>query len=115
MFRRWRNEAIKQEADCIECDVILTKDAVAICRHDLTLESTTDVANRTEFAHMRTTRMVEGEEVTGWFAVDFTVAQIKTLRAKQVRRFLLLLFWKDGFGWLTNVAPPRPRPAEDGL
>jgi len=109
-------KAIKQEADCIECDVILTKDAVAICRHDLTLESTTDVANRTEFAHMRTTRMVEGEEVTGWFAVDFTVAQIKTLRAKQVRRFLLLLFWKDGFGWLTNVAPlPAPAPARQRM
>ena len=107
-------QAIKQQADCIECDVILTKDAVAICRHDLTLESTTDVANRTEFAHMRTTRMVEGEEVTGWFAVDFTVAQIKTLRAKQVRRFLLLLFWKDGFGWLTNVAP-LPAPARQRM
>lgn len=94
----------------------MTKDAVAICRHDLTLESTTDVANRTEFAHMRTTRMVEGEEVTGWFAVDFTVAQIKTLRAKQVRRFLLLLFWKDGFGWLTNVAPlPAPAPARQRM
>ena len=56
--------------------------------------------------------MVEGEEVTGWFAVDFTVAQIKTLRAKQVRRFLLLLFWKDGFDQRRAPPRPRPRPAE---
>jgi glycerophosphoryl diester phosphodiesterase len=75
--------AIKQGADCIECDVILTKDGVPICRHDLTLDSTTDVASRSEFASKKTTRMVEGEEVTGFFAVDFLLSEIKQLGAVQ--------------------------------
>ncbi|QDZ26117.1 glycerophosphodiester phosphodiesterase [Chloropicon primus] len=75
--------AMKQHADCIECDVILTKDGVPICRHDLTLEQTTDVASRPEFDHKRTTRDVEGETTTGWFAVDFTLDELKQLRALQ--------------------------------
>ena len=77
------NLAIKQGADCIECDVILTKDGIPICRHDLTLEQTTDVASRPQFAKRKTRRQVEGEEVEGYFAVDFTLAEIKELRALQ--------------------------------
>ena len=78
---------MKQGADCIECDVILTKDGVPICRHDLTLENTTDVATRPEFSHKLTKRMVEGEMVEGYFAVDFTLAEIKELRALQRMSF----------------------------
>ena len=76
-------QAMKQGADCIECDVILTQDGVPICRHDLTLEVTTDVGSRPEFAHKRKTRMVEGKQVSGFFAVDFTLSEIKRLRALQ--------------------------------
>ncbi len=71
--------AIEQGADCIEPDLVMTKDGVLISRHDVYLSTTTDVANHPEFASRR--RTLEGRD--DWFAADFTLAEIHTLRARQ--------------------------------
>jgi glycerophosphoryl diester phosphodiesterase len=74
--------AIDQGADAIEFDLISTKDGVLIARHDAELAISTDVANRPEFAdRKRVDWSVDGEKQTGWFAHDFTLAEIKTLGA----------------------------------
>ncbi|NBJ10031.1 glycerophosphodiester phosphodiesterase [Microvirga arsenatis] len=75
--------AIDMGADYIEPDLVVTKDGVLIARHEPMLSGTTDVANRPEFASRKTTRKVDGVETTDWFASDFTLAEIKQLRAKQ--------------------------------
>ena len=75
--------AIQMGADFIEPDLVATKDGVLIARHEPNITSTTDVANRPEFASRKVTRTVDGVDETGWFATDFTLAEIKTLRAKQ--------------------------------
>jgi glycerophosphoryl diester phosphodiesterase len=72
--------AISQGADVIEPDLISTKDGVLIARHDPNLITSTDVASRPEFANRkRVDWPVDGEKQTGWFAHDFTLAEIKTL------------------------------------
>jgi glycerophosphoryl diester phosphodiesterase len=74
--------AIDQGANVIEFDLISTKDGVLIARHDAELAISTDVGNRPEFAGRRLVDwLVDGEKQTGWFAHDFTLAEIKTLRA----------------------------------
>ena len=75
--------AIQMGADFIEPDLVSTKDGELIARHEPNITSTTDVETRPEFAGLKTTRMVDGVAETGWFATDFTLAQIKTLYAKQ--------------------------------
>ena len=75
--------AIGMGADVIEPDLVVTKDGILIARHEPMLSGTTDVANRPEFASRKTTRKVDGVETTDWFAGDFTLAEIKQLRAKQ--------------------------------
>ncbi len=75
--------AIEMGADFIEPDVVSTKDGVLIARHEPNLIATTDVADRPEFASRRKTIKVDGADDTGFFASDFTLAEIKTLRAKQ--------------------------------
>ncbi len=75
--------AIQMGADFIEPDLVATKDGELIARHEPNITSTTDVETRPEFAALKTTRMVDGVAETGWFATDFTLAQIKTLYAKQ--------------------------------
>lgn len=75
--------AIEQGADFIEPDLVATRDGVLIARHENELSGTTDVASRPEFAERRTTKRVDGEEVTGWFSEDFTLAEIKRLRARE--------------------------------
>jgi glycerophosphoryl diester phosphodiesterase len=77
--------AIELGADFIEPDVVMTKDNVLIARHEPMLGGTTDVASRPEFAARRTTKVVDGVSETNWFASDFTLAEIKTLRAVQPR------------------------------
>ncbi|MFE3459949.1 glycerophosphodiester phosphodiesterase family protein [Nocardiopsis aegyptia] len=67
--------------DFIEMDLVATRDGRLICRHEQEIGGTTDVASRPEFADRRTTRTIDGREVTGFFAQDFTLAEIKTLRA----------------------------------
>jgi glycerophosphoryl diester phosphodiesterase len=75
--------AIEQGADFIEPDLVATKDGVLIARHEPMLGGTTDVATKPEFASRKTTRKVDGVDTNDWFAGDFTLAEIRTLRAKQ--------------------------------
>ncbi len=75
-------KAIEQGADFIEPDVVLTKDGVMIARHEPVLDGTTDVASKFG-AERRSTRMLDGVQTTAYWASDFTLAEIKTLRAVQ--------------------------------
>jgi glycerophosphoryl diester phosphodiesterase len=75
--------AILRGADYIEPDLVSTKDGVLIARHEVNITETTDVANHQEFKGRFTTKTIDGNKETGWFADDFTLAEIKTLRAKQ--------------------------------
>lgn len=73
--------AIQMGADYIEPDLVMTSDGEFIVRHENIITDTTDVADRPEFADRHTTKIVEGSEQTGWFTEDFTLAELKTLRA----------------------------------
>ena len=74
-------KAIDLGADVVEPDLVSTKDGVLIARHDPNLDFSTDVAKRPEFASRKKTVQVDGETQTGWFASDFTLAEVKTLGA----------------------------------
>ena len=76
--------AIARGADFIEPDLVLTKDGVMIARHEPMLDDTTDVATKFD-ASRKTTKLVDGVSTTAYFASDFTLAEIRTLRAKQSR------------------------------
>jgi glycerophosphoryl diester phosphodiesterase len=75
--------AIEQGADVIEPDLVPTRDGVLVARHENEISETTDVADHPEFAERRTTKTIDGREQTGWFTEDFTLAELKTLRAKE--------------------------------
>ncbi len=75
--------AAEQGADFIEPDLVLTKDGVLVARHENEIGGTTDVALRPQFAARRTTKVIDGASLTGWFTEDFTLAELKTLRAKE--------------------------------
>ena len=76
-------KAIDMGADFIEPDLVVTKDGELVARHEPNITATTDVSSRPEFAGRKTTRKVDGINETGWFVTDFTLAELKTLRAKQ--------------------------------
>lgn len=73
--------AIALGADAIEPDIVLSKDGELVLRHENEISGTTDVARHPEFADRRTTKMVDGQRLTGWFTEDFTWAELSTLRA----------------------------------
>ena len=75
--------AIEMGADYIEPDLVATRDGQLVARHEPLLDDTTDVKSRPEFAHRRTTKELDGKPVTGFFASDFTLTEIKRLRAVQ--------------------------------
>ena len=75
--------AIEQGADYIEPDLVMTRDGVLIARHENEIGGTTDVADHPEFAARRRSQVIDGEMMTGWFSEDFTLAEIKTLRARE--------------------------------
>lgn len=85
--------AIEQGADYIEPDLVITKDGVLVARHENAIailnadgsvrEATTDVIDRPEFAARKTTKLIDGQSITGWFTEDFTLAELKTLRARE--------------------------------
>jgi glycerophosphoryl diester phosphodiesterase len=75
--------AIKQCADHIEPDLVSTRDHVLVARHENDLTGTTDVSDHPEFADRQTTKVIDGIPLTGWFTEDFTLAELKTLRAKE--------------------------------
>lgn len=75
--------AIDLGADFIEADLVATKDGVLVARHENEISETTDVADHAEFADRRTTKTIDGRPLTGWFTEDFTLAELKTLRAQE--------------------------------
>ena len=75
--------AIDDGADFVEPDLVCTRDGVLVARHEDEIGGTTDVAQRPEFAERKATREIDGASVTGWFASDFTLAELRTLRARE--------------------------------
>ena len=75
--------AIEQGADFIEPDLVMTKDHVLVARHENEISGTTDVAKHPEFASRKATKTIDGQQITGWFTEDFTLAELKTLRARE--------------------------------
>ncbi|WP_141309319.1 glycerophosphodiester phosphodiesterase [Streptomyces spinoverrucosus] len=76
--------ALDMGADIVEAgDLVPTKDGHLVCRHEPEIGGTTDVADHPEFADRKTTKVLDGVSVTGWFTEDFTLAELKTLRATE--------------------------------
>jgi len=76
-------KAIEDGADSVEPDLVATRDGVLVARHENEISGTTDVAARPQFAARRTTRTIDGVAVNGWFTEDFTLAELKQLRARE--------------------------------
>ncbi|WP_130504761.1 glycerophosphodiester phosphodiesterase family protein [Microterricola gilva] len=70
-------------ADAVEPDIVATRDGVLVLRHENEISGTTDVARHPEFAGLRTTKVIDGKELTGWFTEDFTWGELRTLRARE--------------------------------
>ncbi|APR52481.1 glycerophosphodiester phosphodiesterase [Sphingomonas koreensis] len=75
--------AIEQGADFIEPDLVMTRDGQLVARHENNITDTTDVASRPEFRDRKTSKTIDGTRHSGWFSEDFTLAELKTLRAKE--------------------------------
>jgi len=75
--------AIDQGADFIEPDLVPTRDGVLVARHENNIADTTDVADHPEFAARKTSKTIDGARMIGWFTEDFTLAELRTLRAKE--------------------------------
>ena len=75
--------AIRLGADYIEPDLVSTKDGVLVARHENDITGTTDVADHPEFADRKVTKIIDSKPITGWFTEDFTLVELKTLRAKE--------------------------------
>lgn len=75
--------AIDQGADFIEPDLVLTSDGVLVARHENEISGTTNVADHPEFSDKRGTKVIDGVTVSGWFTEDFTLAELRTLRARE--------------------------------
>jgi glycerophosphoryl diester phosphodiesterase len=76
-------KAIADGADFIEPDLVITKDGVLVIRHENNIAETTDVASHPEFADRKAEKLIDGQKQVGWFTEDFTLAELKTLRAKE--------------------------------
>ena len=70
-------------ADAVEPDIVACKDGVQVLRHENEISGTTDVAAHPEFAHLRTTKVIDGQSLTGWFTEDLTWDELSTLRARE--------------------------------
>jgi len=75
--------AIDEGADFIEPDLCATKDGHLVVRHENEIGGTTDVAGRPEFAARKTEKVIDGQKISGWFTEDFTLVELKTLRARE--------------------------------
>lgn len=75
--------AIELGADFIEPDLVSTKDGVLVARHENEISGTTDVSSHPEFLERKATKVIDGGQITGWFTEDFTLAELKTLRARE--------------------------------
>ena len=104
--------AIEQGADFIEPDLVSTKDGVLVARHENEIGGTTDVAAHPEFADRRTTKVIDGVALTGWFTEDFTLDELRTLRARErlpeVRPGSAAFDGQFGIPTLQEIARPRP-------
>ncbi|XZR55462.1 glycerophosphodiester phosphodiesterase [Cupriavidus oxalaticus] len=76
-------KAIEDGADAIEPDLVMTRDGVLVARHENDITGTTNVADVAQFADRKRTKVIDGERLTGWFTEDFTLAELKTLRARE--------------------------------
>ena len=76
-------QAIADGADYIEPDLVMTGDGMMVARHENEISGTTDVASHPEFASRRTSKVIDGQKVDGWFTEDFTLAELKTLYARE--------------------------------
>ncbi len=76
-------KAIEDGADWIEPDLVSTKDGVLVARHENEISGTTDVAAHPEFVARKTVKRIDGKRTEGWFTEDFTLAELKTLRARE--------------------------------
>ena len=94
-------------ADYVEPDLVATADGVLVARHEPEIGGTTDVAARPEFADRRTTKTIDGVEHTGWFTEDFTLAELRTLRATEripdVRRNNTIYDGRYGIATFTEI------------
>ncbi|GMH39193.1 hypothetical protein BSKO_07091 [Bryopsis sp. KO-2023] len=79
--------AIEAGVDFIEMDVVSTKDGHLVTRHDIILDESTDVQDSGEFQDKKVTKLVDGKNMTGYFTIDFDLAEVKRLSAKQRFRF----------------------------
>jgi glycerophosphoryl diester phosphodiesterase len=75
--------AIRMGADVIEPDLVSTRDHQLVARHENDITGTTDVENHAEFANRKRTKTIDGTPITGWFTEDFTLAELRTLRAEE--------------------------------
>jgi glycerophosphoryl diester phosphodiesterase len=75
--------AFRQGAGWVDVDLVPTKDGQLVARHEPEISGTTDVASHPEFANRRTTKTIDGVTMTGWFTEDFTLGELKTLRATE--------------------------------
>lgn len=75
--------ALELGVDAVEPDVVFSRDGVAVIRHENEIGSTTDVADRPEFADRRTTKTIDGAQLTGWFTEDFSWSELATLRCRE--------------------------------
>lgn len=76
-------KAIEDGADVVEPDLVPTKDGVLVARHENEISGTTNVSTMSQFASRKATKSIDGVSVTGWFTEDFTLAELKTLRARE--------------------------------
>ncbi len=75
--------ALAMGVDAVEPDIVISRDGVLVVRHENEISTTTNVAERPEFADRRTTKTIDGAELTGWFTEDFTAAELTTLRCRE--------------------------------
>jgi glycerophosphoryl diester phosphodiesterase len=75
--------AISLGADVIEPDLVSSRDGVLVARHENDLSRTTDVSEHPAFADRRATKTINGQVRTGWFTEDFTLAELRRLRARE--------------------------------
>src|SRR5215471_16386401 len=75
--------AMQSGADYIEPDLVMTRDGVLVARHENEIGGTTDVAQHPGFADRRRVQQIDGVRMAGWFTEDFTLAELKTLRARE--------------------------------
>ncbi|KWR87320.1 glycerophosphodiester phosphodiesterase [Cupriavidus sp. IDO] len=76
-------KAIEDGADVVEPDLVATRDGVLVARHENDISGTSNVAELPQFAERKRTKVIDGERLTGWFTEDFTLAELKTLRARE--------------------------------